>query len=112
VSLASGMRWPRIQRSGAMADASGIQDSQCGSRRFRRERPGPVRSRDDRRLDLDVGVLYMARRRGYRIVEVPIPWHYDASSRVQPVRDTIGMCGSCFSCAGKPAPGAYDPLPS
>jgi dolichyl-phosphate beta-glucosyltransferase len=39
----------------------------------------------------DVELLHMARRRGYSMREIGITWRYDASSRVQPVRDTISM---------------------
>ena len=36
-------------------------------------------------------MLYIARLRGLRLVEVPINWYYMAESRVNPVRDTINM---------------------
>jgi hypothetical protein len=36
-------------------------------------------------------VLFIAQKRGYRIVEVPINWYYSANSRVSPIRDTINM---------------------
>ena len=70
----------------------GIQDSQCGFKMFR----GPVAEDLFRRATLegmafDVEVLFIARRLGYRIVEVPIPWYFDPNSRVHPVRDTLHM---------------------
>jgi dolichyl-phosphate beta-glucosyltransferase len=36
-------------------------------------------------------VLFVARRLGYGIKEVPVTWEYAASSRVDPVKDTIRM---------------------
>ena len=39
----------------------------------------------------DVEVLFIARKRGYRIVEVPIQWYYRADSRVRVVSDTLRM---------------------
>jgi glycosyltransferase involved in cell wall biosynthesis len=70
----------------------GLQDTQCGFKAFRRDVAQDLFRRQ--MLDgwaFDVEVLFLARRRGYRIHEVPITWWYDASSRVSPVRDTIAM---------------------
>jgi dolichyl-phosphate beta-glucosyltransferase len=39
----------------------------------------------------DVEVLYLARKLGYGIREVPVTWEYAPSSRVDPLRDTIRM---------------------
>ncbi len=71
---------------------SGIEDTQCGFKAFRQEVARDVFTRSV--VDgwaFDVEVLYLARRRGYRIREVPITWRYDPSSRVQPFRDTMAM---------------------
>jgi len=38
-------------------------------------------------------VLFIAQKRGYRIVEVPINWYYMASSRISPIKDTLSMLG-------------------
>jgi glycosyltransferase involved in cell wall biosynthesis len=70
----------------------GLQDTQCGFKAFRR-----LAAQDLFRRQLvngwafDVEVLYLARRLGYRVQEVPITWRYDSSSRVRPVADTISM---------------------
>jgi hypothetical protein len=40
-----------------------------------------------------VEVLYIARKLGYRIHQVPITWSHRESSRVDPVRDTLRMLG-------------------
>lgn len=37
----------------------------------------------------DVEILYLARRRGYRIKEVPVEWRYVDTNRVNPTRDAI-----------------------
>jgi dolichyl-phosphate beta-glucosyltransferase len=41
----------------------------------------------------DVELLYLARKRGYAVREVPVTWVYRASSRVDPIRDTVRMFG-------------------
>ena len=70
----------------------GISDTQCGFKAFAR---GPARDLFNRQIlngwAFDVEVLFLARRAGYRIREVPVTWRYDASSRVRPVHDTIAM---------------------
>ena len=39
----------------------------------------------------DIEMLYLARMRGYRIVEVPIPWYFNAESKVSPLKDALKM---------------------
>jgi hypothetical protein len=36
-------------------------------------------------------VLYIAERRGYKIVEIPINWYYRTESKVNAVRDALRM---------------------
>jgi len=70
----------------------GFQDTQCGFKCFRREVARdifPYQTMDG--WGFDVEVLFIARKRGYRIVEVPINWYYMAESRVRPIKDTLGM---------------------
>lgn len=70
----------------------GIQDTQCGFKVFRREAARDVFGYQT--IDgwgFDVEVLFIARRFGYQIVEVPVVWYYGAESKVSPVKDTIRM---------------------
>ena len=70
----------------------GIQDTQCGFKCFHREAARDIFTTQI--IDgwaFDVEILYIARRRGYRIVEVPIHWYYGEGSRVSPIRDSIKM---------------------
>ena len=39
----------------------------------------------------DVEVLYLARRLGYRIAEVPVRWIHAEGSKVRPVVDALRM---------------------
>lgn len=39
----------------------------------------------------DVELLFIAKKRGYKIKEVPIIWHHVATSRVSPVKDSLRM---------------------
>jgi hypothetical protein len=42
-------------------------------------------------LSFDIELLYVARKRGYRIVEVPIPWYFMAESKVNLINDSLQM---------------------
>ena len=87
----------------------GIQDTQCGFKCFRREVARDLFS--VQRIDgwaFDVEVLYIALRRGYRIVEVPIHWYYGEGSRVHPVRDSLNMLREVFRIRRNGRLGVYD----
>lgn len=78
----------------------GIQDSQCGFKFMRgcvarwlfedlllytedsRPPRGPAVT------GFDVELLYLARKRGYRIAQAPISWRYVPTERVDPLRDS------------------------
>lgn len=70
----------------------GIHDTQCGFKCFRAEHVQDlfhVQQIDG--WTFDVEVLFIATRRGYRVVEVPIPWYYNPGSRVHILRDAVKM---------------------
>ncbi len=70
----------------------GVADSQCGFKCFSAKAVDELFGHVT--IDgfaFDVEVLFLARKAGYRIVDVPITWHYMDASKVSPVRDTIGM---------------------
>ena len=70
----------------------GVRDSQCGFKLFRREAAQEIfrRQRLDR-FAFDVEVLFLARRLGFRLAEVPVRWINSPDSRVHPVRDSSRM---------------------
>jgi dolichyl-phosphate beta-glucosyltransferase len=62
---------------------SGIRDTQCGFKLFRREAALEVFSRATvDRFAFDVEALLLARRLGYAIVEVPVLWFNSPDTRV------------------------------
>ena len=70
----------------------GIQDTQCGFKAFTRTCARDVFGRQHIvGFGFDVEVLFVARKLGYGIKEIPVTWEYAASSRVDPLRDTVRM---------------------
>jgi dolichyl-phosphate beta-glucosyltransferase len=70
----------------------GLQDTQCGFKCLR----------DAVAVDLfgslsltgwsfDIEMLYLARLRGYRVIEVPIPWYFNSDSKINPLKDSLKM---------------------
>jgi dolichyl-phosphate beta-glucosyltransferase len=70
----------------------GFQDTQCGFKCFRRQAALDVLSRQSiNGWAFDVELLFIAQKRNYRIVEVPINWYYRANSRISPLKDALEM---------------------
>jgi dolichyl-phosphate beta-glucosyltransferase len=70
----------------------GLHDTQCGFKCFRNEVVQPVFSKQT--LDgwaFDVEVLYIARRLGYRIAEVPVRWINSEVTKVNALSDGMKM---------------------
>jgi len=90
----------------------GIRDSQCGFKMFR----GPVAEDLFRRqrlngLSFDAELLFLARRRGYRIVEVPVTWYFNTESRVRLFRDSWNMFLELLRIRWNAWKGVYEKLP-
>ena len=70
----------------------GFEDTQCGFKCLQAEVAEDIfRVQKFNGMSFDVEMLYIARKRRYRIVEVPIEWYYQAESRVRLVEDSLKM---------------------
>ena len=70
----------------------GLKDTQCGFKLFTAAAAEAVFSAA--RLDgfsFDVEALFLARKKGYRIAEVPVVWRNDAASRVSLLRGSLAF---------------------
>jgi dolichyl-phosphate beta-glucosyltransferase len=66
----------------------GIQDTQCGFKAFRGEVARELfQLQRIERFAFDIEVLYLARKFGYRIREIPVRWINSPDSRVNAIRD-------------------------
>jgi glycosyltransferase involved in cell wall biosynthesis len=87
----------------------GIQDTQCGFKGFREEVVEPLFSRQGMEgWGFDVELLYLARRAGYRVVEVPVHWTYGQHSRLRPFRDAWRMLADMLRVCWKAWTRQYD----
>jgi dolichyl-phosphate beta-glucosyltransferase len=72
----------------------GIRDTQCGFKLFGRDVARKVfRQMTISGFGFDVEVLYLARKMGAKIEEVPVVWTNALGSKVSPVRDSLRMFG-------------------
>lgn len=72
----------------------GIDDTQCGFKAFQRPVGRDLFSMQRTRgWGFDAEILFLARRRGYRVQQLAIDWYYDADSRVRNGIDSLAMAG-------------------
>lgn len=78
-----------------------FKDTQCGFKAFKNEAANNI----FRKLELfgeksstkgasvfagfDLEVLYVARKFGYKIAEIPVDWHHKEGTKVDPIKDSI-----------------------
>jgi glycosyltransferase involved in cell wall biosynthesis len=90
----------------------GIQDSQCGFKCLRGDLAQDLATAQT--IDgwgFDVELLFMARRRGLRIVEIPVAWYYAPNSRIHPLRDAWHMTREVLAVRTNARRGRYDAAP-
>jgi len=86
----------------------GLQDTQCGFKSFRAHVAEDLFSCQTMNgWSFDIEVLYIAYKRGYSIVELPVPWYYSEHSHVSPVKDAIKMVVDIFKIRGNARRGMY-----
>jgi len=68
------------------------KDTQCGFKAFKRSAAQIIfRLQTIERWGFDPEILFIARKRGYRIAEVPVSWAHDARTRMSYLRDGLQM---------------------
>jgi dolichyl-phosphate beta-glucosyltransferase len=70
----------------------GFEDTQCGFKSFHYKAAEDIFSvARINGIGFDIELLYIAQKRGYKIVEVPIDWYFDPDSRMRMVDDSIDI---------------------
>ncbi len=69
-----------------------FKDTQCGFKAYRRQAIVPIfRLQRIKGFGFDAEVLYIARKWGLRVREVPVRWSHSEGSRVRMLRDALRM---------------------
>jgi dolichyl-phosphate beta-glucosyltransferase len=68
----------------------GFEDTQCGFKMFSRKAAEDLfEVQQMTGIGFDIELLFIAKKRGYKIKEVPITWYFDADSRMRLVGDSM-----------------------
>jgi dolichyl-phosphate beta-glucosyltransferase len=90
----------------------GLNDTQCGFKCFsRRVAEDIFKYQTITGWSFDIELLYIARRRGYRILEVPIHWYFNPNTKLNAFRDAIKMLGDIMQIRRNWRQGLYNPTP-
>lgn len=85
-----------------------LQDTQCGFKCFKAAVAEDLFGKQTLTgWGFDIEVLYIAKMRGYSIVELPIPWYYREQSHVRPLPDTLRMFLDILRIRRNAASGIY-----
>jgi glycosyltransferase involved in cell wall biosynthesis len=86
-----------------------FKDTQCGFKAFRREAAQIIfRLQRIERWGFDPEILFIARKLGYTIREVPVTWGHDERSRMSYLRDGMKMLQEMAAIRGNSIAGRYD----
>jgi glycosyltransferase involved in cell wall biosynthesis len=86
----------------------GLNDTQCGFKCLRADAAVELFKRQTLNgWSFDIELLYLARRRRYRVREIPIHWYYHPETKVSAVRDALRMIGDIFRIHANALRGRY-----
>ena len=86
-----------------------FEDTQCGFKLFDRESAQDLFSVQQMNgIGFDVELLFIAKRRGYKIREVPITWYFDADSRMRLVQDSLKILAEIWEIRQNWRKGMYE----
>ena len=90
----------------------GISDTQCGFKCFTRKVVINIFTKQ--RIGgwaFDVELLFLAKRAGFTLKEIPINWYYMTESKVKPIRDSVRMLRELLVIRRNVTNGLYDEAP-
>jgi dolichyl-phosphate beta-glucosyltransferase len=62
-------------------------------------------------IGFDVELLFIAKRRGYKVREVPITWYFDPDSRMRLIQDSLNILREIWEIRRNWAKGLYEQQP-
>lgn len=88
-------------------------DTQCGFKAFSRNAVNTIfPNMKIERWGFDPEILFLAKRYGLRVVEVPVSWAHDHRSKINPIRDGTRMFGELMRVRMNSLGGKYNPATS
>jgi dolichyl-phosphate beta-glucosyltransferase len=89
-----------------------FKDTQCGFKAFTRRAALEIFPRQRiERWGFDPELLFLARKLGYRVIEVPVAWGHSEGTRINPVRDGAKMVWEVFKIRWNALTGKYEKPP-
>ncbi|MCA0295031.1 MAG: glycosyltransferase family 2 protein [Actinobacteria bacterium] len=102
-SMTAGLRW--IVRLGL---GVGVRDTQCGFKLFTAEAAQRISAAQTvEGFSFDLELLYLARRFGYRVAEVPVAWFDAPGSKVDPAKEAVRFLTSIVRIRANSLRGVY-----
>ena len=88
------------------------KDTQCGFKAFRREQAQPVfKLQSIDRFGFDPEILYIAKKQGLKLLEVPVIWNDSEGSKISFFSDSLNMFADLVRIRMNDASGRYDHSP-
>jgi dolichyl-phosphate beta-glucosyltransferase len=85
-----------------------IKDTQCGFKAFTRSAARKIFPQQQiERWGFDPELLYLARKSGMKIAEVPVAWAHVEGTRISPLRDGLRMFGEVLKVRWNAMTGKY-----
>jgi glycosyltransferase involved in cell wall biosynthesis len=90
----------------------GFEDTQCGFKMFNRRAAEDLFAVQRMHgIGFDVELLFIAKRRGYKVREVPITWYFDPDSRMRLIQDSLNILREIWEIRRNWAKGLYEQQP-
>jgi dolichyl-phosphate beta-glucosyltransferase len=85
-----------------------FKDTQCGFKAFTRQAAQEIFPRQRiERWGFDPELLYLGRKLGFKVKEVPVVWSHSEGTRISPLRDGIRMFGEVLKIRWDALTGKY-----
>jgi dolichyl-phosphate beta-glucosyltransferase len=88
-----------------------FEDTQCGFKMFTRKAAEDLfQVQQMNGIGFDVELIYVALRRGYNVIDVPITWYYDPDSRMRLIQDSLNILREIWEIRQNWRRGVYEQL--
>jgi dolichyl-phosphate beta-glucosyltransferase len=88
-----------------------FSDTQCGFKAFRTEGARPIfKQQRAERFGFDPEILFLAKRFGLRVAEIPVRWAHDRATKVNVAADGIHMVAELLRIRWNALRGRYAPM--